>query len=125
MSDTIYKIEATTDTPLFEMDKTKNHVRIKGVSMPENAFEFYDPIEKITLTAFGDHKGPLELEIEVSYMNSMSNKQLLKLIRQLSSGNIDLNVIWKYTKGDKLMKMKGEEIGVLCPAAKVTIEETN
>jgi hypothetical protein len=125
MGEAIYKVEATTDTPLIEMDKSKNHMKIKGVSMPENAFEFYDPIEKTILSTYGDQQGPLVLEIEVSYMNSMSNKQLLRLIRQLSSKNPSVNVIWKYAKGDTLMKNKGEEIGILCSSIKVEVQESN
>jgi hypothetical protein len=125
MTETVYKIEATTDTPQFEMDKAGNYVKIKGVSMPENAFEFYDPIEKMTLNAFSEHKDPLVLDIEVTYMNSMSNKQLLKLIKQLSSKVPSMNVIWKYAKGDTLMKIKGEEVAVLCSPLKVTVEEVS
>jgi len=123
MSELIYKIEATADTPLFVIDKTNHQVMIKGVSMPENAFEFYDPVEKYTLNSFNNYKGPLTLEVEVSYMNSMSNKQILKLIRLLAAKNPELKVRWKYTKEDLLMKLKGEEIGILCAPAVVAVEE--
>lgn len=123
MTNSVYRIEATADTPLFEIDRDKHYMKIKGVSMPENPFEFYDPIEKATLDTYSNHKEPLVLDIELSYMNSMSNKQLLKLIKQLFSKTPTLNVVWKYAKGDTLMKIKGEEIAILCSPLKVTVEE--
>lgn len=120
MTESIYKIEATQDTPLFLFEKNSGHIKIKGVSMPENAFEFYDPLEKMVLSSIGNS---VSLEIELSYMNSMSNKQLLKLIKQISAKGAVLKVIWKYATGDSLIKLKGEEIRSICAPVEVTIEE--
>lgn len=121
MSDNIYKIDAGEDTPLFLFDKDLCHITIKGISMPENAFEFYDPIEKMILE---NSCGSPVLEIELSYMNSMSNKQLLKLIKQLAAKSTSLKVIWKYAKGDSLIKNKGEEICTICAPTQVIVEES-
>jgi hypothetical protein len=121
MSDNVYKIDASEDTPLFLFDKDLCCIHIKGVSMPENAFEFYDPLEKMILENIS---GSPVLEIELSYMNSMSNKQLLKLIKQLASKSSSLKVIWKYAKGDSLIKNKGEEICTICAPAQVIVEES-
>lgn len=121
MTENIYKLEATEDTPLFLFDKSNGRIHVKGVSMPENAFEFYDPLEKM---AIGSVNGPVVFEIELSYMNSMSNKQLLKFIKQLEAKNSSLKVIWKYAKGDELIKLKGEEIRTICAPIEVTVEET-
>lgn len=121
MSDNAYKIDASEDTPLFLFDKNSGHIQIKGVSMPENAFEFYDPLEKMIL---GNMNDSIVLEIELSYMNSMSNKQLLKLIKQLAAKSSSLKVVWKYTKGDLLIKIKGEEISAICAPLKVIVEES-
>lgn len=52
----IVHIEATEDTPSILLDPVKNEIRIKGISMPENAFEFYDPIEKKALEIFKKHE---------------------------------------------------------------------
>ena len=122
MTESIYKIEATQDTPLFSFDKNNGHIYIKGVSMPENAFEFYDPIEKLVLNEIS---GSPVLEIELSYMNSMSNKQLLKLIKQLAAKTPALKVIWKYASGDSLIRLKGEEIRSICVPVEVTLQELN
>lgn len=115
--------EATEDTPSFILDPIKNEIRIKGISMPENAFEIYDPIEKKALDLFKNTKTPLCLEIELFYMNSMSNKQVLKLIKGLTAQNPKMKVIWKYSPADTLIKMKGEEIKSICSEIEVKLEE--
>lgn len=120
----IVEIEATEDTPSIQLDPLKNEIRIKGISMPENAFEFYDPIEKKAMDMFKNTKTPLLIEIELFYMNSMSNKQVLKLIKQISDSTGQVKVNWKYAPGDTLIKMKGEEIRSICSDLEVHVLES-
>ena len=122
MSESSFKIEATEDTPFFSFDKASGSIIIRGISMPENAFEFYDPLEKKILSNISS---PPFLEIELSYMNSMSNKQLLKLIKLLAAKKPELKVLWKYKANDTLIKLKGEEIAVICNPIEIKIEEIN
>lgn len=120
----IVHIEGTEDTPSILLDPVKNEIRIKGISMPENAFEFYDPIEKKALEIFKNTKATLLIEIELFYMNSMSNKQVLKLIKQISDASSQVKVNWRYAPGDTLIKMKGEEIRSICSNLEVQVQET-
>src|SRR5688500_17635209 len=99
MTDGIFKIEATSDTPLFQLDRNTGSILIKGVSMPENAFEFFDPLEKEALAFAEGYPGELKVEIQISYLNSMSGKQLLKLIKMLASKKPSVSVVWKHAKG--------------------------
>lgn len=115
--------QPTDDTPLFAADKTACRIEIKGVSMPENSFEFFDPLEKQTIELFRGHQGELTLDIELTYINSMSSKQLLKLIKILSSSNPTLKVNWKHQKDDDLIRIKGEDIKTICPKVEVNIIE--
>jgi hypothetical protein len=119
----MFKEEATSDTPMFLIDTEKNRIEIKGVSMPENSFEFFDPLEKKALDTFKDHKGDLALEVELNYINSMSSKQLLKLVKLLSSYHPTIKVTWKFRKDDTIIKMKGEDIKKLCPNVVVDLIE--
>jgi len=120
----IVHIEGTEDTPSILLDPVNNEIRIKGISMPENAFEFYDPIEKKALEIFKNTKATLLIEIELFYMNSMSNKQVLKLIKQISDASSQVKVNWRYAPGDTLIKMKGEEIRSICSNLEVQVQET-
>ena len=123
MSEGFFKEEATADTPLFLADKNANRIFIQGISMPENSFEFFDSLEKKTLEIFKEHSGDLLLEIELTYLNSMSSKQILKLIKLLSSGHPQLKVIWKHVKDDDLIRIKGEDIKMICPKIIIDVVE--
>lgn len=116
-----FTVEATNDTPAFSINKAESTITINGVSMPENSFEFYDPLEKKALELISQGTPILTMEIGLTYLNSMSGKQLLKMIKLLSSRVNEMNVIWKYAEDDDLIKMKGEEIQTLCPKAKVQV----
>jgi hypothetical protein len=123
MSEAVLREEPTADTPLFVADKSAARIIIQGISMPENSFEFFDPLEKRTIELFKGYKGPLHMDIELTYLNSMSSKQLLRLIKILSSSIPDLVVNWKYQKDDDLIRIKGEDIKAICPKVIVHITE--
>lgn len=125
MDDGIFKEEATSDTPLFVIDKNTNSITIEGISMPENSFEFFDPLEKKTLEMFANYKGELTLNVALTYLNSMSSKQLLKLIKLLSSRHPNLKVSWAYQTDDDLIRIKGEEIKEICSMVQINLVEQN
>jgi high-affinity K+ transport system ATPase subunit B len=109
-NETLY-IEANDDTPMVkhEVVDNSNVITISGVSMPENTLDFYVPLlEQINRICSGTKGNKLVFNLE--YMNSMSNKQVLKLISSIYKNDPELKVIWYYSKDDDLIKMKGEEM---------------
>lgn len=125
MSKDRFIIDAGEDTPLVTMNKdgATGSMLIKGVSMPEDPLEFYAPLNAKISGFFADLAGELNLEIELLYLNSMSNKQLLKMIRDLAGREGALKVVWKYQQNDDLMKTKGEEIKTIFPQLDLTVVE--
>ncbi|MDZ4663303.1 MAG: SiaC family regulatory phosphoprotein [Bacteroidota bacterium] len=122
-SETLY-IEAQEDTPMVkhEMEGSSNVITIAGVSMPENTLDFYLPLlQQIDLVCTGAKKNKLVFHLD--YMNSMSNKQVLKLISSTFKNDPELKVIWKYSNGDQLIKMKGEEMRSILDGVDFSIEE--
>src|ERR1043166_736615 len=117
MSSNVFVIKAEEDTPFVSMEKkdAKGSVVIKGISMPENALEFYAPLSEKLFDFFGDGFSGLSMEINLHYMNSMSNKQLLKLIKNILAKDSGVNIAWKYQPNDDLIRMKGEEIKSIFP----------
>ncbi len=117
-------IDATEDTPLIKLETNleKNLILMEGISMPENAFEFYTPLFESIFIFFKSYSN-ITFEIKLEYMNSMSNKQILKLIWTLYEKSSDLNVIWKYAKNDDLIKLKGEEIKGIFPTITISLQE--
>ena len=99
-------LEATDSTPICEISVEKSSMLLSGVSMPENANEFYAPIIEKIDTLFKNASGQFTLKIQLSYMNSMSNKQLLRLMKHIEGMSLDLKVVWKYQPEDDLMIIK-------------------
>ena len=116
-------IDAKEDTPMVRLETKdgKNLILIQGVSMPENAFEFYTPLFE-SIFGFFKSFSNTTLEINLEYMNSMSNKQILKLIWAVYEKSSDVKVIWKHAKTDELIKLKGEEIKNVFPTINVVVE---
>jgi hypothetical protein len=125
MSNEVFVIKAGEDTPFVSMEK-KNPgcaVQIKGISMPENPLEFYAPLSEKLTEFFGESLNGLNMEINLQYMNSMSNKQLLKLIKSLLARDSGMKINWIYQPADDLIRMKGEEIKSIFPALDMTVTE--
>jgi hypothetical protein len=122
-AETLY-IEAQDDSPMVkhEIQGGWNVITISGVSMPENTLDFYVPLlQQIDQIFSGSKKNKLLFHLE--YMNSMSNKQIVKLISSQFKKDPGLKVEWKYSKGDELIKMKGEELRSLLEGLDFAITE--
>lgn len=115
-------IEAKEDTPLVILERKDgvNSILIQGISMPENLFEFYTPLFESVFEFFSSDS-ITDMEINLEYMNSMSNKQILKLIYSVYEKSSDVSVIWKYAQQDDLIKLKGEEIQSLYPNINISL----
>lgn len=116
-------LEATDSTPICEISVGDSSMLLSGVSMPENANEFYLPLIQKIDSLFENSSGKFTLRVQLSYMNSMSNKQLLRLMKHLEGKSFDLKVIWKYESGDDLMKVKGEELERICKEVSFDVSE--
>ena len=106
-------IKATRETPSVELDNKTGIFKIKGRSLPENAFEFYKPVIK-WINLYGESPHPsTHLTLTIEYLNSGSLKQIFRLFYLLEDlielgGNA--KITWQYIKGDQLMLEKGNEL---------------
>lgn len=124
MGKEIFTIDSQEDTPLVIMEKDGGHnsITIKGISMPENALEFYQPFTEKIFSFFNSYSNTT-LDVNLGYMNSMSNKQILKLIHTIYEKSNDLIVIWRHEKNDELIKIKGEEFQSIFPHINISLKE--
>lgn len=93
-------IPKTTSTPQIYFDADANILRISGESYPENSFEFYAPLFK-WVKEFLAEQPALDLEINVSYLNSSSTKCLLDLLDLLEGchgAGARISMVWRYDK---------------------------
>jgi hypothetical protein len=110
-----YKIDGTKDTPLIEVSKEGDHTNIviSGVSMPENPLKFYEDLLSEMESYLDNPSNKTSVEMNLSYINSGSLKQLFNLLFILEEVHEDMGGVeltWKYKSTDSLMKDKGEDI---------------
>ncbi|OFY95422.1 MAG: hypothetical protein A3K10_13730 [Bacteroidetes bacterium RIFCSPLOWO2_12_FULL_31_6] len=82
MLEKIY-IEQTELTPLIDFDLQKSIMKIKGISVPEDAYTFYNPILNWIKIY---KKKPIEnsiFEFELDYFNTSSSKFLLEIMKKI------------------------------------------
>ena len=111
MSENQKIILPTKNTPEVILDP-KGIVKITGRLIPENAEDFFIPIEKWINEYF---KNPAEItcvEISLEYINSVGSKYLLDLIRKITHIHLKKNskkfiINWYYTDEDEDMLQKG------------------
>jgi hypothetical protein len=93
-------IPQTASTPLISFDPVVRILRITGESYPENSFEFYAPIISWVKEYLAEQE-ELNLNINVSYLNSSSTKCMLELIdlmEEAFSEGLSVSVVWFYDR---------------------------
>jgi hypothetical protein len=104
-------ISHTKSTPEVILD-TKGTIKLTGRLIPENAEEFFRPIEEWIDEYF---KNPAEItcvEISLEYINSVGSKYLLDLIRKITHIHLKKNnkkfiINWYYEDVDENMLETG------------------
>ncbi len=93
-------IPPTVSTPQVKYDSAERKLLITGDSYPENSFEFYAPITRWVKDSLADGDG-LNIDINVSYMNSSSTKCMLDLLDLLEDAyvrGVMVSILWRYDK---------------------------
>ena len=108
-------IKGTEDSPTILFNKTKGSLSISGRSLPEDAFNFYEPIFEWLKNYFSSSAAETIFTFNLEYFNTSSAKQIFKIINYLSehSKKNKVSVIWQYDSGDKDMLSSGERFSKL------------
>ena len=104
-------ISRTKNTPEVILDP-KGIIKLRGRLIPENAEDFFIPIEKWINEYL---RNPAEItcvEISLEYINSVGSKYLLDLIRKITHIHLKKNtskfiINWYYNDKDEDMLEKG------------------
>jgi hypothetical protein len=112
----------TRVTPEINFDPELQKFTFIGISRPEDAYEFYDPIltwcDEYTVEVFEkyrENKLPgktFTLLFDFKYMNSASSKyifQILSSFRRMHEYDLKLNVSWYYEDADDQILEDGED----------------
>ncbi len=107
-------IEQTIDTPYIQLEN--GLIKISGRSMPENVLKFYGNVRK-WIENYA--KNPIDLtiiELDLSYTNSSSIKQindLLKILNEKYLEGFKMKVLWKYEEGDDSALEVGHDLAYM------------
>ncbi len=109
------QIKPTVKTPGIEFDSNNGTITIKGISIPEDPQEFFEPlntqIDEYILT-------PSEttfLDFKLEYFNTSTTLIIRNLIRKLRaiSDKTNFKVRWYFETDDEDMEEAGEEFKML------------
>jgi len=104
-------IQATADTPKVHLDKSNNFFEISGLSLPEDAIEFYKPIMNWLEDYSTDSNAETIFNLKLEYFNTASSKQIIQLLLFLEKLNVKskVKIRWHYKDIDEDMHDLGEE----------------
>ena len=105
------EIEATVKTPKIVLDSTSGKILLAGISIPEDPYDFYGPVETEIDSYLKNPAANTNLEFQLEYFNTSSTLIIRNLIRKLSNSSRDTNlkVHWYYEAYDEDMKEAGDE----------------
>ncbi|TXB63919.1 DUF1987 domain-containing protein [Vicingus serpentipes] len=115
-----YKVEATENTPLIELDHNNHTLLFQGDSRPENVQQFYSPVIEwldnywkhlYFLKDLNNASIKIDCNFKFEYFNSSSAKYIMDIITMLSKfdNGVTLNINWYYEEMDEDMQEAGEE----------------
>jgi SiaC family regulatory phosphoprotein len=98
-------IKAEKKTPSINFNAKSGLMQIHGYSLPENSFEFYEPIinwlEEYTLAP----NGKTEFDIRLVVLNTSSSKMFIDIFRKINKlvelNTSEVKVVWYYEIDDE------------------------
>jgi hypothetical protein len=104
-------ITPTLRTAGVNFDTQKMVLEISGISIPENADAFFQPMYDWLEQIVKVHKGNITVRINLTYFNTSSVRHLLIIIKTLITaygGN--MTVQWVYEADDEEIRERGEQL---------------
>jgi SiaC family regulatory phosphoprotein len=108
-------IERTSDTPSVMLDADRRLAEIIGNSYPENAVEFYQPINDWIKGYFAEGNAALIASLKLNYFNTSSAKCILNLftiLQEYHNNGKKVEVQWFYDEEDEDMLETGKAFSV-------------
>jgi SiaC family regulatory phosphoprotein len=108
----LINIQSTPLTPSIKIDSKQGKLEIKGISIPENANDFFKPLIE-SLDRYSSSPGSsIQADIQLVYFNTKSAWYILRILRCLEEKHrqgYQVVVNWYYEKEDQDMFETGED----------------
>ena len=105
-------IQATELGPEIRME-VSGMMTIKGRSMMEDASIYYKSCYEWVARYIVEQNKELSVEIDLSYFNSSSAKQLLKILMMLDDSDVSAKIIWVYPSESDVLYERGQEMEIM------------
>lgn len=118
-------IEGSKRTPYIIADFEQGVITISGISLPENPFEYYRPLNEALDGYLEEAKKATLLEFKIEYFNTGSAVVLRNLIQRLQDSLTAefLSVKWYYEKDDLDIKETADEFKAIFPTLNFNLIE--
>lgn len=108
-----FHIKSTRTTPEVVFDAAVKEFHMKGVSIPENAWEFYRQLFDWIDANFAQGADKLDLHFRLDYFNTVSARCIVETCQRflrLSKNKEQVRIFWHYEKDDQDMMESGVEL---------------
>lgn len=110
----ILRQEGSLTTPGIVFDPFKGLIELRGKSIPENSFEFYEPLYE-WLDEYQKQPQPnTSVDLYMEYFNTSSSKEFIRFFKRLEdlnkSGKTSVKITWYYESDDEEMMEMGDSL---------------
>lgn len=109
-----YHIIETECTPEVVLDKVSKTFLISGDILPENSFDFFEPIFEWIKKYSENPDKNFVFEFAINIINTSSTRRLVylfKLLEKLVDKGTKVKVIWRHLPDDEIMQYTAYEFG--------------
>ncbi|TVR38638.1 MAG: DUF1987 domain-containing protein [Cryomorphaceae bacterium] len=108
-----YTTQETEKTPAIHFDGVGGKLELKGKSVPEDSFKFFQPMHDWLDQYIENPAKETELNVALEYFNTSSAKVLLEVFKKMNrlhqSGKTQLTINWVYEEDDDDMLEAGQD----------------
>jgi hypothetical protein len=110
------RTEGCADKPCLELNSKTGLIQIRGRSLPEDAFSFYQPVLEWLNEYAASPASQSEFIFNLEYFNTASAKQIYKILSIAAEicKKHKAVVKWYYDSGDMDMRSSGQRFSSLC-----------
>jgi len=112
-----FKLKGSTKTPEVHFNSTNGVLEMKGRSIPEISYEFYQPIIDWVDAYSQNPQEETLVHAKFEYFNTSSSKSILDFFKRLEqihkNGKSNVTVKWFCAQDDEAMEEAGEEYKML------------
>ena len=110
-------IEQSPSSPAISADWNTGVIRMKGDSYPENSFDLFQPLIDWVETYLAKAGRPLQLELELVYLNTSSIRSMMDIFDQMKAAHQKGQAVsarWTYEAANERVGQLADEFREDC-----------